>query len=201
MFHQVSFVKIVEEIVRIFLGQDSDILDTRKFQMKIRTQSMIFMGLIQIIILTQSASILTKAFNGLLLNTYFNVKYVPIVQTLQDVNENNDLKIMTIPFKLDSIHKGYNISAEILKNLKRRATENREKDKVLFENVYKETSIIDLIMGKHVIIGSSTHMNFLLDLYGYLANYFYVSEQKYQPVFDTLLIHKKHIIARQLKFM
>ena len=47
------------------------------------------------IVWLQSASVLTKGFTGLLLETYFNVRSETLINSLEDLHERTDLEIMS----------------------------------------------------------------------------------------------------------
>src|SRR5690349_1706777 len=90
LFKLVKDIKInfIDFIIRNLLGQSS--MEINIFSsMQMKNISMITL----IIIWLQSASILSKAFSGLLLNTYFNVKSVSIVNSLEDIINNQDINI------------------------------------------------------------------------------------------------------------
>ena len=75
-------------IIRTLLGQSHSELENLSKMFGISLANILLIG-----VWLQSASILSKAFTGLLLNTYFNVMWVPIVNDLQDIIDNKDINI------------------------------------------------------------------------------------------------------------
>ena len=80
-------------------------------------------GIVLIVVWLQSASILTKAFTGILLNSYFNVKTIPIVNTLDELYTKTNLDIVCNMHIFDRIPENSEYTDEMLTELKSRSIE------------------------------------------------------------------------------
>ena len=107
--------QIFEDLLTLMIGQSpSDEFYKLKWNFKFKNSLNKFSFVLLIVIWSQSASILTKAFTGLLLNTYFNQKFIPIVETIQDIYSNKEISIAA-----DSeIFKGYSRRIDVSNEMK-----------------------------------------------------------------------------------
>ena len=159
-----------------------------------------FSFVLLIVIWSQSASILTKAFTGLLLNTYVNQNPVPIVETLRDIYLNKKITIAS--------------SSNIFKNFMSRIDESDElKSAILarmieFEKKFKyselraeyntEKIFRKLIKGEIVIMMGSKKVQEFEGRWEQDKSYFQVSSHKYSPNYSNYLVSKNNPMARSL---
>ena len=76
------------------LDQSDDMLSNLRFSELTKYLTKRYCQITFITIWLICASILTKSFTSLLLNTYFNLKYEPLFETLDDLINNRDLNII-----------------------------------------------------------------------------------------------------------
>ena len=81
--------------IRLFLNQSASDIIYMMRAIRVMDALSQLSFILMIAIWIQSASILTKAFTGLLLNTYFRSDFGPIVSTLEDVYENRGLSLVS----------------------------------------------------------------------------------------------------------
>ena len=78
--------------IRTLLSQSTHFSDSKIFNLsfsKLKKLNLIIL----IVILLNSASILTKAFTGLLLNTYANVRHIPVADSFEDIYQDQSLEV------------------------------------------------------------------------------------------------------------
>src|ERR1700761_3403319 len=88
-------INLLSDFIRMLSNQSCAKIMGWKLQSKFKNSLNKFSFVLLIVIWSQSASILTKAFTGNSLKTYFNRKYNPIIQTLQDIHANKDILIQS----------------------------------------------------------------------------------------------------------
>ena len=130
-----------------------------------------------------SASILSKAFCGVLLNTYFNVKSVPIVNSLQDIIDNQDINIATDNGYFRSTLKGNNLASyEVTNDLVKRILKYQQhvnyKNGFFTNAMINDNLLADLIMGKTVLITLSIYRDRFMHHYKYYQGHISVAEDR-----------------------
>ena len=141
---------------------------------------------ILILIWLDGSLFLTKWFTGNLLNTYFNVKSVPIVNTLDDIYNNKELLLEAQLNFLDKMKNHYGFDSSKVKELNNRFID--------FENKYHERDekfmISNIIQGKLAIISHTLSIDGYLDNWKDYRHLITVSQYKYLPDFATFIIIK-----------
>ena len=94
LINNVKCIKTFENIFRLFTNQTADDLAKLKITKNVQFNFLKNASIILIVIWLQSASILTKAFTGILLNSYLNFKPYPVVSTLEELYDKKDLGIV-----------------------------------------------------------------------------------------------------------
>ena len=187
-----NYRKCFDLFIRLLTTQSSKLFEKFLSNTKLLTFQKRMTIFILIIIWGNSLSILTKAFAGNLLNTYFNVKSVPIVNTLDDVYNNEELllKSNSIQFLKDYLE--YDSSK--IKNLMNRAaqTQMKDDDEFLLANVVK---------GDTVIMGNTLFINNFLERWNDWRMFLFVSNNKYLPGLVNYNVNKNHNLARLMKYM
>ena len=126
-----------------------------------------------------------------MLNTYFNIKSTPAVESLDDIWENKDLVIAGIPDYLPIVANDYNID-DILARM--RTDPDNFPDPILSKRIAKK-----VINGKSVLIGNSyQRSDFLKQNKKY--HYHLVVVHKNLPDFMTYFVRKHLPIAEVVHF-
>ena len=144
----------------------------------------------------QSLSILTKAFTGLLLETYFSIKYVPIVSNLDELLQKNELGIAG---NSDTLGRLQNSSrdAEILKRI------NEYKNKTgyyWFKHEFNGTIFKEVVLGKTIQFITSNNIDYYAGQYQEWKDRYKVLDDMYFPEFSNLVISRKHKLAKKVKY-
>ena len=148
------------------------------------------------VICCQSLSILTKAFTGLLLETYFSIKYVPIVNNLDEVHKNTELGIAGNSDHLGRLQRN-SMDAEILKRMKLYSNQTRY-NYVLDE--FRGKFFKEVVLGKAVMLISSGNIEYYTGQYQEWKDRFHISDDMYLPEFSNLVISRKHKLAKKVKY-
>ena len=150
--------------------------------------------IVVIAIWLQSASILSKAFTGLLLKTYFNVKSVPIVNSLQEVLDNHDMRITIRNFS-------YNNMVKVITNDTRWKIDRKLNMGNLNINIYNKTIFQEVIMGKSVLLQNSLERKLYLNNYKMWQDKLAVAEEVWNTTFTGFRIPKSSPIKTNLTFL
>ena len=149
--------------------------------------------------------ILTKSFTGLLLNSYYNEEFVPLINDLGDVYQNEKFSIAGRHEILQRFeHLIDNYSDYTPRNLLKRISkyESEVKSEFIHEkDVFSPRIIEDMIMGKSVILIDTNTVKSIVEIYSKYQNMFTVSKQAYlhQPGF--FLAKKDHFLSDLVKFL
>ena len=104
----------------------------------------------------QSASVLTKAFTGLLLETYFNVRSEPLINSLEDLHQRTDIEIATNGPAIHILSKLEVMTQEMYDDLSYRIESYKNKTKINSELSYlTPKTFIQLTKGRTVIMCNS----------------------------------------------
>ena len=143
-----------------------------------------------VIIWLISSLILSKAFTGILLSSYFNSKSKPVVTTLQDIRDNENLLIF-------GSHDNLLISSRINKldidNILQRikGTKVAKNYLELVENV---------LNGNCVLLPDSMQRKTLLELTKNHQEKIYLSDSKYLPNYGSFFVEKDQNITKIVYF-
>ena len=173
------------------LTRQSVNIDMRSFVRKDNVKfSSMFICLV--IIWYMSSQVLSLSFNGLLLNTFFNIKSIPVGNTLEDIRNNTELLIGGLQVYylqwISSIRKFY--ISDIIERL--------DNDEEFFSNIRK--GIENVINGKGVIILSSLYMKWVTHLARFYDNLLFISETKYLPDYISFVVHRHRNFTKFMKF-
>ena len=91
-----SFISLFSNIIE---KGDKDVRTYCTINSKIQASILICLFIVWI----YSSIIISKSFTGLLLNTFFKIKPIQLVNTLQDIRDNKNLKIMGTPGVLSKL--------------------------------------------------------------------------------------------------
>ena len=200
----VKCTKILENIFRLLTNQTADDLAQMKITKNVQVDLLKVSSIVLIVIWLQSASILTKAFSGILLKSYFNLKPYPVVSTLEDLYDNKHLGIVAdtrISDLLDVLEypeemkKYLNIS--ILKLHKK-----LDELKIDIRFHFISTEIFnEMVNGKAVLLSFTNVVRGYQDQFSRWSKWFTVSEHRYLNSFDVFLVSKRHVLNQFIKYM
>ena len=151
--------------------------------------------LILVIIWVMSLSILTKALTGNLLNIYFNVKSVPIVNTLEDIYKNKELLLKSNYDTLNALYLNKLLDRGRAEELFKRTIHIQHTGQIRTELLFK------LIEGKIVMMENSLSINYYLDQWNNWIHLLSLSSYKYIPSNIGYSVNIKHPLAAIITFM
>ena len=192
--------------IRLITNQGCDEITQWKWNFKFINFLNKFSFILLIVIWSQSASILTKAFTGLLLITYFNQTYVPIVKTLDDIYSNKDILIASSSTRFQSstrkliLYKSFDLLNDIYNRIVEfeQVHEYRELD----ENHYLTDYIFTaMIKGRIIILLNTQRSRDFQYHWKDEASRFHVSDQKYGLNYVNYLGAKNHKQINMFKLM
>ena len=196
-------INLLSDFIRMLSNQSCAKIMGWKLQSKFKNSLNKFSFVLLIVIWSQSASILTKAFTGLLLNTYFNQKLVPIVETLEDIYLNKEISIASDSQRFIGLSEKLDESNELKNGILTRMIEFEKK----FEfcepclDQYIEFFLRKLIKGEIVfMIGSQKVRDFEIRWKNERRN-FKVSSHKYNPNHANFLVAKINPMAQSINLM
>ena len=136
----------------------------------------------------QSASILTKAITGLLLNTYFKLKSFPIANNIQDIYDDKELAIFATDFWFEKF-----ILPKLDKNEQNDFSRRRINHLFNF--------LQEMIMGKTVLLANSYVRKHVMDRYRKWDHMLTVGQEKRGLAFGLLCVRKNLTITNILNFL
>ena len=139
-----------------------------------------------------SSLILSKSFNGILLNSYFNVKYEPIVKTLEDIRDNKNI-----------------ILSGNYHHLSKRSKENHFNINDILERIVNNKDIfpnnpdnIELVVkGEIVLFSNSIQRRTFMDVYDSYKDRIYISSTKYLPNYSVYAVHKNREYSKIIQYL
>ena len=137
--------------------------------------------------------VLNRSYTSLLLNTYFNVKTKPVVQSLSDIRNNKDLLIAGIREYLTLVNQDFKISIQDL-------LIRLEEDPDNFPNPLNSYRIAEkVISGRSVLIGNSYISDAFLEQTKYHHDKLVVVD-KHLPEFLMFHVSKDFPISKEIYF-
>ena len=131
------------------------------------------------IIWLTTSFILSSAFTDLLLNSFFNIKFTPIVKTLEDIQNNEKLFIWGYYPSIEIVAKENNLNInDILERIQENITFHHEKMREL------------LLKGKGALLLSSSQRTTLINSIYSSEIKLFVSDTKYFGDYATFMIEK-----------
>ena len=199
------FSSLIMEFVRLMTCQSADkftnLNSIQKFT-KITYFTKIQL-IISICIWLQSASILTKAFTGLLLNTYFNIKFIPYAQTFQDIYQDQSFEVQGgFDREIDSLADNFDISKEIIDNIKDRSKSFSTKYNIKQGSVDIDNVVFNkMINGKLISILDTATTNLIKSRYQKWVHLLSVSDKRYYNFQYCLIIQKNAKLTKIITFL
>ena len=197
---QMKAISLFSDMLRMLTNQPCAHIMQLNKKSKFKNSLNKFSFILPIVIWSQSASILTKTFTGLLLKTYFNRKTVPLVETFQDIYLNKEISIAASSYLFKSLKTRLKEPAELKSDILTRIIE--------FETIFKYSQFNSdaftkfffrkLIEGETVILLSSKIVRLFESHWKQEKKYFQVSGYKYSPNYLNYLVAKINPIARLL---
>ena len=181
-------------IIQMLTMQQNYLID-KKFSMlsrKISPKSSII--IIIVVIWLHSASILSKAFTGILLNTYFKVKSVPTVNSLEDIYDNKELSILTTKYQLN-----YVILQRI--PLPQRKAFRQRSTGIPFDELLTSDLFNNLTNGKLVVVINSHLRDQFAHYFSHWKHRFGVGHMRYDQNFLSFYSRKNLTISYKMDFL
>ena len=138
-----------------------------------------------------SSEVLSKAFTCLLLKTFFNMDFTPVVNSLQDIRDNKELLIGGNYRYISHIA---NVSNFDINDILARMNENLRYISG-FGNIIEH-----IINGKGVLLYHTMMRKAIIDLAKFYNDKIYVSDHKYLPDFTSFLVHRERNSSKIIEF-
>ena len=183
---QMNYRKSFDLFIRLLTNQSTKLINN--FLKNIITLNFLNRNTIVILITTWiiGLNIMTKAITGNLLKTYFNVKSVPIVNTLDDLHNIRKIKFVAQLFYLSRLTDNYGLNSNQVKELSNKAIEG-DKSNLLVE---EPSLMTKLFKGDMVILSNSLSIKGFQDRWAKYGHLMTVSNVKYLPLQAILFIGK-----------
>ena len=155
---------------------EQNIIDIRKFypeNNKLKKYILIILFNIWLF----SSLIISKSFNGLLLNSFFYVEHVPVVTTLQDILDNKPLNVRGSSNLRYLSRENFNLT-DIIEKAKK-----NKKNYTSYEIILKDVANGDL-----VLLANSILMRFIKFYSRTYLDRIVVSDTKYIPNYTTMYV-------------
>lgn len=179
--------KIIEFFLRISLGQSVYYLNYQE-NFKYLATSIMF------IVWLQGTSIINKSFTELLLNKYFNVKLLPIVNDLGDLLDNHELGIAAENYWF------YNVSSSLMEENEHAKLAKRKVDYP--KNYMLDSSVFEDVVARNVVLLCETLMSKrFLDSYQNWHDKFTVGKFKMGTNYASFKLKKKSPLKKVLVYL
>ena len=191
---------IIFIIIRLFTSQDVNFSELSISIRKVKNKITLVIAMTVLIFFS---FIITKSFTSLLLNTYFKLIKVTVVESLEQLLDGDDCLIASTDQMLNLLNY-YQVfdqkQIEVLTKRKLKYEENFELDDRKEISIFNESVFNDVVEGKAIILLSSYGINYFLEYFKRDIERIVVSDHKYIKDFTGFLIHKTSIFGKQQKF-
>ena len=194
-----SKINFVELIIRTFLGQSDFKLEN------LSRMSISLANIMLIVVWLQSASVLSKAFTGLLLNTFFNVQSVPVVNDFQDIIHNKDINIacdenylmwFLVKYQYDEYTKN-----TLLARVTRYQEQVKYRERFHLDHMIYDPLLNDIINGKTVLLTFTVLKDIYLHYYKYYQDDIANGDEKYYEMKLFQMVKKSLPFSKKLVSM
>ena len=185
---------------RMLTGQDCKWTSSLLYLLRIENKLKRIIIIIMLTIWIQSASILTKCFTELLLDTYLPVKSVPFVQNIQQINDEKDLIILSNKNMLKYWTRYDKIA--MMMELENRILRAHNKTGIRFlADIGSNFEGLKLIsQGKAVAVCSTNERNILENQFHKWNSLFTVLENKYLSNYAYFLVKTEYPFGDKCPF-
>lgn len=191
---------VVDLFVRLFTGQG--LYKIGNLEIYIESYKNKILVILMVTIWLQSASILCKAFSGLLLNTYFNIRKFPIVNDMRDIISNKHLEIAANPYQIKLLYLSGHLEIDHARELLTRINKFIEENNFNHDTDYFESYIFrGLITGKTIIMCNSMVSEIYREHFRDYNGKFNVAENKYSMDHVNFIVSKKSHLYHLMKFL
>ena len=192
-----SKINFVGLIIRTLLGQSEFKLEKLSNMFSIS-----WVNILLIFVWLQSASILNKAFTGLLLNTFFNVKSVPIINDFKDIIDNKDINIagqeIYLKWYLAKYEYDQDTSNRLQDRVGRYQKQVKYRERYHLNNMIYDPLLNDIINGKTVLLTFSHMRVIYLHHYKLYHREIALAEEKYYNMKVFQMVKKSISISKKL---
>lgn len=190
--------KVMSNLANMLVGQAPDHqFANLKLNFKFKNSLSKSVFVLMLVIWCQSASILTKAFTGVLLNTYFNVRSGPIVDTMEDIVRKPEMELISDFRRVWLARQQLDLPEKMTQDIYERSLAfNRSRgyyDRVTFMEANKV--LTGIIEGRSVLLANSEHRIQFSDKWPEFEHKIHISDKKYGPDFLAFILHKFHPIG------
>ena len=134
---------------------------------------------------------ISKSFTGLLLKTFFNIKYIPVVNTLEEIRDKKELSIGGDFNYLSGVAKIFHFDIDdILKRM--------DEDKNHFPNF--ATNAANVINSKSAILLNTLMSRVFMGMTKFYNDKIHLSSNKYFPEFATFLVNRQSKFSKIIIF-
>ena len=190
----ICYIAGFELIISLLINQSSNVLISYKNCIKELNSCRKRIKLTLLVIWILGLFFITQEFTNLLLDIYFNVKSGPIINSAEELCNNQDISVKTTLFRMEALITL--CPTKLIKNLLPRIK--------VFESwsvfLGNQQNLIDVIEGKAIIlIDSSTRPLFskMMELQHILIN----PDNKYWSVYTSFIIIKIHKYAKLIYYL
>ena len=181
--NQLNYRKNFDLFIRLLTTQSSKLVT----QMNLKLNNMLkFVTFLLILIWIISSVIVVKAFTGNLLKSYFNVKSVPIVNSLDDIYNNKELILYSELNSIRKLNNSYGFDSNKVQDLLNRS---------IIDNIQSNQPsqfLSRVINGKIVILRNSLIIEQITEVWKKWQKLFTVLQNKYLNSLANFFV-KKHI--------
>ena len=189
---------IVTNFTQLFTSQSTLFTETKIFVLSLPRLNRITL-IILICIWLQSASILTKAFTGLLLNTYSNILYIPCADSFEQIYQDQTLDVYSadrIKLRYDYLKNNLKINPKIIDNIIEREYNTQNKYKFFRGAMSFKVDTLEKILTCKLIVICPTNFREIFETK--LINWrsmLSVSKNKYMNNLKFLIVPKNIVQA------
>ena len=200
-----NFGKYLQNLIELLTNQSANQLLNCRNKLKISTKLSKTLFIAFICVWIQSASILTKAFTGVLLESYFSVKSVPIVNDLMDVHNNPELRVNAIMSYLsiiDKYHEYYSLEHSTTQSLIVRGEAFQKETRFeITADLFDRSIFEQIVQGRMILIINSLSVESYRDNFKMWKDMFTIAETSYLPSYLIYAVNKKMFLAEKAKYL
>ena len=156
-----------------------------------------------IIVWLMSSLIITNSFTGLLHNTYFNFKLIPIVSTIDDIIDNQDVSVLAYISNLNLFINSTNDEEYKIKlqNIKDRAIATELKYNIEYFAIFEPSVFQSLVNGKIIYFCEQNNRKQLFKRYEKFEKLFSLSTYKYLFQMTSFTVNKNNPLYDPMIFL
>ena len=148
------------------------------------------------------STFLTKAFNAVLRNSYFNTKSYPVFSNLDDIINNDQSLIDGYGQYIENLDTYFYYDQDKSKKLVKKLKTYRELNNLEIRESYLTMKVLkDLKNGLIALLLPTSIKNDFLDIYSFDQDDISVSDDKYFSTFFSFYVSKFHFLFNEITFL